>query len=46
MTDQSLSVTSEAASPGAVTDPAAAAPFDAERRATELAILDALRPDR
>jgi metal-sulfur cluster biosynthetic enzyme len=43
MTDQSLSVTSEAASPGAVADPAAAAPFDAERRATELAILDALR---
>jgi metal-sulfur cluster biosynthetic enzyme len=43
MTDQSLSATSETGSPGAGTDLAAPAPFDAERRATELAILDALR---
>jgi metal-sulfur cluster biosynthetic enzyme len=40
MTDLPASATSTADSPS---DPAGAAPFDAERRATELAILDALR---
>src|SRR5476649_1884001 len=41
MTDQTAGSTSTASAPGAADE--AAAPFDAERRATELAILDALR---
>jgi metal-sulfur cluster biosynthetic enzyme len=43
MTDLPSSAVSAAGSPGATSDPAPAAPFDAGRRATELAILDALR---
>src|SRR6202142_2986467 len=40
MTDQTTAATSTASAPESAAD---AAPFDAERRATELAILDALR---
>ncbi len=43
MTDEATTATTETGPPAATADPAGPAPFDAERRATELAILDALR---